>query len=213
MRTKIVKSKTDLRIPATTVDLVEGKEIADKLFKVLEEYKGSGCVSLAAPQIGINKSVVVVNVTEPKFFINASFESTETTDKRLIYREACLSFPNELFWTLRYKDIKVKSDNFANDLLFGPTEDKSKDKGWSKNEFWNDSGIMECCYLQQALSLLQGKLLTDPEFAYTQKPQKNVGAKYGRNDQVMVSDKSGKTQLIKYKKALPMLENGTWFIV
>jgi hypothetical protein len=213
MRTKIVKNKTELRVPSINVDMEEGQQIADKLFKVLEEYKGSGCVSLAAPQIGINKSVAVVNVTEPKFFVNASFESTEKTDKRLIYREACLSFPNELFWTLRCKDIKVKSDNFANDLFFGPTEDKSKDKGWSKSEFWNDAGIMESCYLQQALSLVQGKLITDPEFVYTQKPQKNSAVKYGRNDQVMVSDKAGKTHLVKYKKALPMLENGTWFIV
>jgi hypothetical protein len=210
MKTKIVKSKSSLRIPAEKVELAEGIEISKKLFKVLEEYKGSGCVSLAATQIGINKSVVVVNVTEPKFFVNASFESTETTDKRLVYREACLSFPNELFWTLRYKNIKVTADNLANDLIFGPTDDKSE-KGWTKNEFWNDAGIMECCYLQQSLNLLNGKFLNDPEFIYSKPPIKNQGIKYGRNEKVMVQ-KGSESQYIKYKNAIPLLEDG-WVIV
>lgn len=211
MKTKIIKSKNDLRKLAEKVSVEEGLKIADKLIGVINEYKDQGCFSLSAPQIGINKAVCIVNITEPKVFINPEFNSTEETDKRLIYRENCLSFPNQLFWTLRFKDIKVKADNYANELFFSPLSDKSKDNGWTKSDYWNDLGILESCYLQQSINLLNGKFPNDPEFTYTKKPEVNKVVLPGRNEKVMIQ-RGSESQFIKYKNALSYLEQG-WVIV
>lgn len=211
MNIKIVKSKNDLRVESESVSMDEGTKIASTLIDVINKNKKNGCYGLTAKQIGINKSVCVIDVREPKIFINPSFSSTEETDKRLIYREVNISFPNKIFQTLRYKNISVKADNYANNIIFGPDNDKSNDKGWTKNEYWGDIGIMECSYIQHMIHLINGKFPSDIEFVHTSQPQVNSGSKYGRNDKVMVQ-KGSLNQYIKYKHAIPLLEDG-WVIV
>jgi hypothetical protein len=210
---KIVKSKSQLRKPSVKVESVEeGEKIAAQLLDIINKNKSSGMVCLAAPQIGIQKSVFVVNVKEPKIFINPEVSPTEDTKLRIIYREQCASFPNELCWTLRHKNVKVKSDNFANEVLFGPDSDLVGDKkSWSKNEYWNDAGVMECVYIQQMANLLNGKFLTDREFAYTITPERNHRQKFGRNQQVVIQ-KGTEEKYIKFKHAQEYLDQG-WNIV
>lgn len=206
---KIVKSKTQLRKQSIKVDVGEGETIASELLDIINKNK---LVCLSAPQIGINKHVCVVNIKEPRTFINASYSSTEDTKMRLIYRENCLSFPGKLFWTMRCKNIKVKSDNFANELIFGPDQDLVGDKkSWDKNEYWNDAGILECVYIQQMINLLNGKFPSDPEFVYTIPPQKNHLPKIGRNQNVMIK-KGSEEKYIKFKNITSLLEQG-WEIV
>lgn len=81
-----------LRTPTTTVTLEEGRKIGNTLGKILLKYRfltgvGRG---LAAPQIGLSKSVFVTFVEEKlQTFINPVI--TERSKETNIYKELCLS--------------------------------------------------------------------------------------------------------------------------
>ena len=72
------------------VSLEEGEQIAAELLEELTKSKSG--VGLAAPQIGYDAQVMVVNVKKPMVFINPTILSL---DDEIIYKEACLSFPNK----------------------------------------------------------------------------------------------------------------------
>ena len=113
---EIVTDVVELGKLTQRVDSIEeAKEIADKLFKVLSEHEGG--VGLAANQIGISKRVCVVHVPnrKPLWFMNpryrGGFEFIE-------FDEGCLSFPNQIVTTSRYKSIIVFADNLEKEMMF-----------------------------------------------------------------------------------------------
>ena len=63
---------------------------------------------------------------------------------------------------------------------------------------------------QHEIDHLDGILITDEIRRYTQTIVKEK--KYGRNERVMVKLSDGKTEFMKYKKALPLLEEGAQII-
>jgi peptide deformylase len=69
--------------------------------------------SISANQIGLNKSICIINIINELILINP--EIIEHSDETFFIHEGCLSYPNTFVKTLRYKRIIVKSDN--NDLL------------------------------------------------------------------------------------------------
>ena len=79
------------------VSFEEGEQIAAELLEELTKSKSG--VGLAAPQIGYDAQVMVVNVKKPMVFINPTILSL---DDEVIYQEACLSFPNKYINTYRY---------------------------------------------------------------------------------------------------------------
>ena len=89
------------------VSLEEGDEIAVKLLNELKTSKSG--IGIAAPQIGIDAQVMVVNVKKPLVFINPEILSL---DDEIIYKEACLSFPNKYINTHRHLWVNIKADNF-----------------------------------------------------------------------------------------------------
>ena len=91
-----------LSTPTKKTDLKTAQNIAVDLFKTLNAEGGLG---LSANQIGEDKSVCVVNVTEPFFLQNPKIVKKE---KEIIYKEGCLSIPDKMFKTNSYT---------ANDLL------------------------------------------------------------------------------------------------
>jgi peptide deformylase len=203
MKTKIVKNKNFLKVPTEKVDSVEeGEKIGKELLEVLEDVGGVG---LAANQVGIKKRVCVVDCledAEPKILVNP--EIIETSDEMLGYLEECLSIPKKRVKTARYKTITVKCDNWANEITFGPHEDET-----TKENYWTDRGLLECVCVQHEIGHLDGKLMTDSDVRIIDEPLRVK--KYGRNEKVMV-EKGTETQFIKYKKALPLLEQG-WQII
>ena len=199
---KIVTNKSRLRTPTVKCDSVEeGQEIAKKLVNGLSNFGGIG---LAANQIGINKSVCVVDArddAEAKVLINPRV--VEASEDKIVYVEGCLSLPGKTAKTLRHKTIKVACDNWENEIEFGP------DGELTKENFWKDKGLLECVCIQHEIGHLDGDLITDSHIRYKEEPIRVE--KFGRNEKVMLS-KDGETKFVKYKKAEPFLEDG-WVII
>ena len=86
---KIITDKKFLSKPTQPVaSVAEGEEIAVKLLTRIKNMKAAG---ITANQIGIPKSVCVVNVKEPLILINPRI--TNKSVEKLIYYEGCLSIP------------------------------------------------------------------------------------------------------------------------
>ena len=111
---KITGDEKALRTPCKPCrTLEEGEQIVTILKKVLEQSRDG--VGLAANQIGIHKSVCLINVKKPIALINP--EIVAKFDK-FMYKEGCLSFPGDYVLTERFRNIVVKADNHKELLKF-----------------------------------------------------------------------------------------------
>tara|TARA_R110000824_G_scaffold41357_9_gene123118 strand:+ start:7641 stop:8069 length:429 start_codon:yes stop_codon:yes gene_type:complete len=119
--------------------LEEAQQIANNLFNILETSKGG--IGLAANQINIFKSVCIINVWRPLWFMNPKM--IPNTEEKIEFEEGCLSFPNQSVRTLRYKSVLVKADNLEKELHFGP---------------WN---MLECICVQHEICHLNGETMFD----------------------------------------------------
>jgi peptide deformylase len=189
----IIKDKNKITIPCDIVSVTEGQEIGIRLLHELRNSNQSG-IGLAANQIGINKRVCVVNVKEPIVLINP--EIMEKSKDKFPFVEGCLSFPKKNIKTERYVSIKVKADNYDEILSFSAD---SKDI--------NDA--FECACVQHEIDHLNGITMFDRKRPNT--TVKREGKKIGRNDKVLIAC-GVDSKVMKYKKALPLLENG-WTLV
>lgn len=199
MRFKIVKNKEFLSKPTDHVGIPEGEEIAVNLFDVL---KKSGGIGLAANQIGIRKSVCVVNVKEPLVLINPKIVSK--SEEKVIYAERCLSIPGKIVNTIRHTSVTVSADNLANERVF------KRDMDLTYENAKIDHGLLECVCVQHEIDHLNGVLITDPSVRYliNASPTKVT---FGRNDKVMIQ-KDGETKQIKYKKYEEYMNQG-WKLI
>ena len=199
---KIIKDKSLLKRVSEKVTMKEGKRIGKKLLEVLKDKGGIG---LAANQVGIFKRVCVVDClddSEPKILINP--EIVWQSEAQVGYVESCLSLPNKRVKTVRFKEIKVKCDNWVNEMSF-----MSDAAELDKDTYWSDQGFLECICVQHEIDHLNGKLITDKDVRFYEEPLRIK--KFGRNDKIMIK-KDEETQYIKYKKALPLLNDG-WEII
>ena len=189
----IIKDKNKLKEKCSPVSIKEGEEIAVRLLHELRNSEESG-IGLAANQIGINKRVCVINVKEPLVLINP--EIIERSEDEFIFPEGCLSFPNKKVRTKRNVSIKVKADNYKSILSFSADSKEMDD-------------AFECVCVQHEIDHLDGITMFDREFK--QEPIKREGKKIGRNDKVLIAC-GVDSKVMKYKKALPLLEKG-WTLV
>ena len=189
----IIKDKTKLQKKCSPVSIEEGEIIGAKLLMELRTSEQSG-IGLAANQIGIQKRVCVVNVKEPLVLINP--EIVERSEKEFIFPEGCLSFPDKKVRTKRNVSIKVKADNYKSILSFSADSKEMDD-------------AFECVCVQHEIDHLDGITMFDREFKL--EPIKREGKKIGRNDKVLIAC-GVESKMIKYKKALPLLEKG-WTLV
>ena len=165
----------------------EGEEIGAQLLKELTESETG--IGLAANQIGINKRVCVVNVKEPLVLINPKI--VETSEEKFIFPEGCLSFPGKHIRTERFTEVTIEADNYESKLKFS-----------ADSEDMNDA--FECACVQHEIDHLDGITMFDR--SVTPQPVR-VPEKIGRNERVTITD-GKETKVIKYKKALPLLESG-----
>ncbi|MDR0963300.1 MAG: peptide deformylase [Clostridium sp.] len=95
------------------------KELIEDMFDTLHDAQGVG---LAAPQVGILKRIVVLDIdgTNPMILINPRIieSSGEQSDK-----EACLSVPGKSGYVKRPTNVKVE----AQDLLMNPIQIEAQD--------------------------------------------------------------------------------------
>ena len=163
-----------------------------------------GGLGVSANQIGEDKSVCVVNVTEPFFLQNPKIVKKE---KEIVYKEGCLSIPDKMITTKRYEKIWVKADNIEEEMYFGPQKEKKFD--FKTNSYTaNDLLILESVCVQHEIDHLNGLTIYDREHKLEQ--YKRTERKIGRNEKVTIT-KDKETLTLKYKKAIPYLEKG-WII-
>lgn len=184
------------------VSLEEGDEIAIKLLNELKTSKSG--IGIAAPQIGYDAQVMVVNVKEPLVFINPKILSL---DDEILFKEACLSFPNKQITTNRHKYVQITCDNLQRDfgcgkaVVFGPTNEHMEDSDGDPDGLW------ESVCVQHEYDHLQGITMYDRRHIV---PQAKSEKTYGRNEKVILI-KGEETKTIKYKKADKYLNDG-WVI-
>lgn len=84
---------------------------------MLETMKNSNGVGLAAPQIGILKRVVVINIGDGNIeLVNPTIIAFSGEQRE---GEGCLSCPGQYGVTLRPKFVKVKAqDRFGNEVVY-----------------------------------------------------------------------------------------------
>ena len=179
-----------LTTPTKKTDLETAQKIAVDLFKTLAKEGGLG---LSANQIGEDKSVCVVNVTEPFFLLNPKIVKKE---KEIVYKEGCLSIPDKMVRTNRYEKIWVDADNVDDTMVFGTEKDNQVD---------NDVLVLEAVCVQHEIDHLNGLTIFDRE--YIPEQYRRTERKYGRNEKVIIS-KGKETLTLKYKKSIPYLEKG-----
>ena len=193
---KLSKVVTDLPKNKTEEDVISAA-----LFTALEKEKGFG---LSANQIGVDKRMCVINIKEPMVLVNPKI--VKRSEEAVQYIESCLSLPKTMRKpknTVRSISITVETDNLGT-VEFGPDE---KDKiGTEGHNYFADEGLLECVVAQHEIDHLDGILITDSVRAYN--IQRVSEKKFGRNDKVMIKSPDGKTDFVKYKKAVPLLEKG-----
>jgi peptide deformylase len=169
-----------------------------QLTNALEIHGGIG---LSANQIGLDVRACIINVKEPLVLINPTI--VEVSRDTVAYIEQCLSIPKSMgkpVKTIRHKSITIECDNLGT-VVFSP--DYVEGREWKdSNEFFGDTGLLECVCAQHEIDHLNGTLITDTKRRYTTTVVKQKS--YGRNEMVMVKLPDGSTEFIKYKKALQM---------
>ena len=135
---RIVTEAKELSRRCAWVDNDEGYKVGKRLLEELSMTDNG--VGLAANQIGINKRVCVVNVSRSIILINPEIVDAYG---RIIYEEGCLSFPEKLIVTERFRNVAVKASNYQRPLYFG-----------SEN-------MLECVCIQHEIDHLNGKTMFD----------------------------------------------------
>jgi len=189
------------------VTVEEGMEIATELFEILNERKDG--IGLAAPQIGLDAQVAVVNVREPLILINPVIkEQWEEID----YYEGCLSYPKKGVNTKRYKNIIIQTEQEESGWYFSGVENPSDGKGsWEKEQSdkqEQEQRLLEAVCVQHEIDHLNGMTIHDRE--YKPEPIK-VKKGFGRNEKVDITD-GKELKTMKYKKAKPLIDSGKWEI-
>ena len=189
------------------VSVEEGLVIAEELFQILNK-RGDG-IGLAANQVGIDAQVAVVNVREPLVLINPKIVSK--TDE-IPYYEGCLSYPGKGVHTKRYRDVIIQTAQSESGWYFSGAEipaDESRGS-WEVERKKKDSELrlLESVCVQHEIDHLNGITIHDREIKL--EPTK-VEKKIGRNQKVLIAC-GPDSKVVKYKKAIPLLENG-WTLV
>ena len=189
------------------VSVEEGLAIAEELFQILNE-RGDG-IGLAANQVGIDAQVAVVNVTEPLVLINPKYIKKEF---EIVYGEGCLSYPGQAIRTKRYRDVIIQTAQSESGWYFSGAQvpvDESRGS-WEIERKKKDSDLrlLESICIQHEIDHLNGITIHDREIKL--EPTKSE-KKVGRNQKVLIAYGSD-SKVVKYKKAIPLLEN-VWTLV
>lgn len=183
-----------MTFPVESLEL--GEKIAAKLLISLNHInkKGRVAIGLAANQIGINKSVFVINVDKPLIFINP--DVIELSKEKTQFKEGCMSIPKKIVPISRHLRIKVKADNLSEPTWFGVE--------WNGGQI-DEVKFLEAVTIQHEFNHLHGILITDLD----ERPDPYVAPKLpGRNDKIKIS-KGIETKEIKYKN-LEQYEKDGW---
>lgn len=110
------KTSELLRKKNETVDPTsdEIKNLVEIMFEKMYEWKGIG---LAAPQMGVNKRVAVVDVGKGEKFALINPEITFQSKQTSSMDEGCLNFPEEFYPINRPKKVRIKYYDLEGNLV------------------------------------------------------------------------------------------------
>ena len=201
---KIVTNRTELMQPVK-VRKISAHDV-DKYSKILKsELAKHGGVGLSANQLGIDVRMCIINVTEPIILVNPVI--LEQSDRTNLYAEQCLSITSTLLKpkkTLRSERIKINTDNLGI-IEFEPEFSKEGRRWKSPDEYYSDTGLLECVTVQHEIDHLNGILMTHSRRRFSTTIE--VPETFGRNEKVMVEFPDGTTDFIKFKKVKALQEN------
>ena len=94
--------------PVLKSELSQVGEWVDDLHNVMEEIRAKYKFgrAIAAPQLGIMKRVIYMNIDRPVVFINPEF--TYLSDQQFEVWDDCMCFPNLLVKVMRHRELTVK---------------------------------------------------------------------------------------------------------
>ena len=188
------------------VTVEEGLEIATKLFQILNERKDG--IGLAANQVGIDAQVAVVNVREPLVLINPKIIEKHN---EIPFYEGCLSYPGKGVHTKRYRDVVIQTAQEESGWYFSGAESPTDGKGsWEKEQGKKQDAelrTLESVCVQHEIDHLNGIVCMDRKVDTTIQVEKKIG----RNQKVLIAC-GPDSKVVKYKKAIPLLERG-WVLV
>ena len=193
---EIIKDLNSLNKRTNNIDSInEGELIASMLFSELSKHKGA--VGLAANQIGIDKSVCVINVLKPIWLMNPVIL---TTANAFNYKESCLSIPEVSVTTKRFSKLKIRADNYYDDIIIDVSyvpEDKIK----------SSLEVLECVCFQHEIDHLFGFTILDREvknnFNNFKKPFKKINSR-----EIILMEKDGIIIKVKRKKVNRFIKRG-----
>ncbi|MEN3034459.1 MAG: peptide deformylase [Aquificaceae bacterium] len=89
------------------------KELSESLIRIV--YSNPGCVGIAAPQVGINKRLIIVDVSKSNHRLKTTCNGTLTlvnpeiikSEGEIVLREGCLSVPEFTGNVKRFFKIQV----------------------------------------------------------------------------------------------------------
>ena len=188
------------------VSVEEGMAIATELFQILNK-RGDG-IGLAANQVGIDAQVAVVNVIEPLVLINPKIIEKHN---EIPFYEGCLSYPGKGIHTKRYRDVIVQTAQSESGWYFSGAEQPTDGKGsWEKEQSKKQDAelrTLESVCVQHEIDHLNGIVCMDRKVDTTIQVEKKIG----RNQKVLIAC-GPDSKVVKYKKAIPLLERG-WVLV
>lgn len=182
---------------------VEQTEVTnDDLNLYLSKISKLNNIHFTGLDVGINKRIVTIRFGgEYEELTMVNPEIVEKSEEMVAYVERDSKKPNKTRRTLRYKTIKVNTDNLG---LVEFSSDKSE---WeSANEFFMDMGLFECVLAQRLIDSINGIDVTHKDRLYS--IQAKSEKKPGRNERVMLQSPEGEMEFVKYKNAGPYLERG-----
>ena len=188
------------------VSVEEGLAIATELFQILNK-RGDG-IGLAANQVGIDAQVAVVNVREPLVLINPKIIEKHN---EIPFYEGCLSYPGKGVHTKRYRDVVIQTAQSESGWYFSGAEQPTDGKGsWEKEQSKKQDAelrTLESVCVQHEIDHLNGIVCMDRKVDTTIQVEKKIG----RNQKVLIAC-GPDSKVVKYKKAIPLLERG-WVLV
>jgi peptide deformylase len=176
----------------TEEDITKYKELTSKL---------DNSVGYTALDVGLDLPIVSINFGgEYEELVLVNPVISEASEELVVYYERDAR-KGKVRKTVRHQKIKVNTSNLGI-VEFEPSKSEWK----SQDDYMNDEGLFECILAQRLIDAINGVDVTDSIRAYN--PQISKKETPGRNQRVMVKSPEGEMEFMKYKKALPLIEQG-----
>ena len=99
-----VPDKRLLRVAEEVQQGEDCRTLIDEMFQII---RGCG-IGLAAPQLGVNKRIIVVNYNSTRYAIINPVLDPNTKIKARVVEEGCLSVPGKRVQVKRWRKVKVR---------------------------------------------------------------------------------------------------------